>query len=282
MTVTHDSLAETFAAILASSDQELNLGLGALLIAKDEYPDLAIDAYIAELDSIAQGVAVNLPSDASDVRKVYALNEHLFTTLAFEGNVQAYADPRNSYLNDVLDRRLGIPITLSVVYMEVARRLGLRLHGVSFPGHFLLKIQTSDGTIVIDPFFKGALLSREDLVQRLAAVFGDDPPADMVNRYLAAADTHEILARMLRNLRAIFLAEERFDRALSAADAILQLLPDSGQEFRERGHIYRELDCFGAAADDYARYLQLVPHTSDREQIRERWRELERLRSRLN
>ena len=209
MTVTHDSLAETFATILASSDQELNLGLGALLIAKDEYPDLVIEAYIAELDAIARSVAVDLPSDASDERKIYALNEHLFTTLAFEGNVQAYADPRNSYLNDVIDRRLGIPITLSVIYMEVARRLGLRLHGVSFPGHFLLKIQTSEGAIVIDPFFKGALLSREDLVRRLAVVLGDDPPLDLVDRYLAAAGTHEILARMLRNLRAIFFAEER-------------------------------------------------------------------------
>lgn len=278
------SLRDRFDAIVARSEAELNLAEAALLIAAEEYPDLDVRGYLRKLDAMADEVRGSFVGDAEVPRRVVrALNAYLFTQLGFAGNTENYSDPRNSYLNDVLDRRIGIPITLSVIYIEVGRRLGLRVDGVSFPGHFLVKVGIDAGEILIDPFFKGALLGEGDLRARLRRVFGADEAVQaLLPSFLHAADKRQVLARMLRNLRAVLAALERYDRALAAAEKVIVLSPTDAIAWRERGDIYRRLDCFGAAAEDYRRYLELAPRSPDAAALRARIVELEHARARLN
>lgn len=258
-----------FESYIADPDRELGLAEGALLIARDEYPTLNVADYLRRLDSLADDIKQASSSEQDPIALLEAINHKLFTELEFAGNVEHYQDPRNSYLNEVLDRRLGIPITLSVLYVEIGRRLGLTIDGVSFPGHFLVRCLTGDGLIVLDPFYKGASLGEADLTRRLvSAVPGLEEPRAVLARFLASVDHREILARVLRNLRGIFVEQEREDRALNAAHKICLLLPDNAEEIKTRGFLYAKLDCFAQAVDDYSRYLTLAPDAADVDTIR--------------
>ncbi|MEK7840950.1 MAG: transglutaminase-like domain-containing protein, partial [Pseudomonadota bacterium] len=188
------------------ADQDLSLAEAALLLAKDEYPGLDVDAYLARLDELATRVRVRLPEGANIEDTLVTMNQILFDELGFAGNVDDYYDPRNSFLNDVLDRKLGIPITLSILYMDIASRLGLELEGVSFPGHFLVKFSTEEGDVVLDPFSGGTPLTEEDLVERLEEASGNEMIGGLsLNELLEATDKRDILVRMLRNLKGIYL-----------------------------------------------------------------------------
>jgi regulator of sirC expression with transglutaminase-like and TPR domain len=212
-----------------------------------------------------------------------ALNRYLFEELGFRGNARDYYDPRNSFLNEVLDRKLGIPITLAIVYVEVGRRIGLALHGVSFPGHFLAKCPARDGVIVLDPYAGGASLSLEDLQQRLRTLRGGAaPPADIARHMLAAAGKKEILARMLRNLKGIYLERRDLPRALAAADRVIMLEPRAAEEYRDRAAIYLDLECFRAALSDFRNYLMLKPGADDAAAVQRRVTELRQIAARLN
>ena len=270
--------------IAARQEDDIDLAEAALAIAAEEYRELNIPHYLARIDEMAATLRQRLRGDITTTETIIALNHYLFDELGFTGNAADYYDPRNSYLNEVLDRRLGIPITLSIVYVEIGQRIGLALHGVSFPGHFLVKCKVRNGTIVLDPYVRGASLGMDDLRQRIRAVQGEAVQAsdDDLRRMLGAAGKKDILARVLRNLKGIYRQKRELERALSASMRIISLDPRAAEEYRDRGATYFELECFRAALTDYERYLQLRPKADDVETVREKVAELQRLAARLN
>lgn len=277
------TIAERWKEIAAGPESDIDLVEAALLIAAHEYPGLDIPAYQARMDRIAVTLRDRLRRDIGPTETIIALNRYLFDELGFQANALDYYDPRNSFLNEVLDRKLGIPITLALIYVEVGRRVGLALHGVSFPGHFLVKCPARDGVIVLDPYARGASLSLADLQQRLRALRGGAAaPTDLARHMLAAAGRKDILARMLRNLKAIYLNQPDYASALAMVERLLMLHPDEPSELRDRGIIYHGLECFRAAHADLERYLELIPHARDAGKIRERLAELSDRVSRLN
>ena len=274
---------ERWKEIVAGPEEEIDLVEAALLVAAPEYPGLDIAAYLARLAEIAAALKRRLRGDISPTETLIALNRYLFDELGFRGNIGDYSDPRNSFLNEVLDRRLGIPITLSLITVEVGRRVGLALHGVSFPGHFLVKCMLRDGAVVLDPYARGASLSLEDLQQRLGALRGGAMPApDMVRHLLAAAGKKTMLARMLRNLKGIYRERRDLARALAAADRIIALEPGAAEEYRDRAGVYLDLECFRAALSDFRNYLMLKPAAEDAAVVQQRVVELQQIAARLN
>jgi regulator of sirC expression with transglutaminase-like and TPR domain len=274
---------ERWARLTDTRSQEVNLAEGALLIAADEYETLDIDVYLTRIEEMAGALRRRLRSDIGPTEALLALNRYVFDELGFTGNTGDYYDPRNSFLNDVIERRLGIPITLAVLYIEIGRRIGLPLEGVSFPAHFLVKCVLREGTIVIDPYARGASLAIADLQQRLKA-FSNRVELDpaVVTRLLAAADPKEILARMLRNLCGIYKNRQEPLKALAATNRIVALLPESADDYRERGELHAELECFRAGVGDFRHYLKLRPDAQDSDAVARRIAELEPLVARLN
>ncbi|HET9754185.1 MAG TPA: transglutaminase-like domain-containing protein [Myxococcales bacterium] len=256
----------------ALAQQPADLARAALAVAREEYPELDEAAYLGRLDELAAGVLSGLPAGASAQRRVGRINAWLFHEQGFSGNRDDYYDPRNSYLNEVLDRRLGIPLTLCIVYMEVGKRCGLRVEGVGFPGHFLCKVQLDDGELVVDPFHRGQLLGVAQLKQRLAAAVGDRVPFDP--RILRAAQPREILVRMLQNLRSVYQGRNDMPRALSAVDRLLLLQPGNTRGLRERAQIRELLGGGQGAAADLEKVLQLEPNAADAPALRARVRKL--------
>jgi regulator of sirC expression with transglutaminase-like and TPR domain len=263
------SARERFTQLVSGSEEELDLAEAALLIAQEEHPDMDVAAYLRRLDGLAAAVRARLPQAPEPTDIIHHLNIQLFREEGLTGNESEYYDPRNSFLNEVLDRKRGIPITLSVIYLEVGRRLGLPLVGVGFPGHFLVKYSGADGEMVLDPFASGAILSREDLMQRLRRMYGDaNPFLAQIPQLLAPASKKEILVRMLRNLKGIYLQKNDFARALAASDRILLVAPDLATEVRDRGAVHQRLGHLQAAQQDLRRYLQMVPDAEDAEAVR--------------
>jgi regulator of sirC expression with transglutaminase-like and TPR domain len=274
--------AARFREVINRPDDQIDLGEAALLIAKNAYADLDVDRYLSMIDRLAAKVAGRLAPDCPQTDRILALNQFLFQEQGFAPNVDDYYDPRNSYLNDELERRIGIPISLSILYIEVGRRIGLSLSGVSFPGHFLVKCRVNEGLIVLDPYCSGASLSFHDLQQRLREVQGGEVSRAIIAGMLVAANKREILARMLRNLKAIYMERGEDDRALSVMEWIITLTPADPHEVRDRGLLYAKLECFRPAADDLERYLDLAGDAMDTDEIRTRLFELRQAASRLN
>ena len=269
--------------IVAAPEEEIDLAEAALVVAAHEYPGLDVLAYLAKLDELGATLKRRLRGDIGPTETLIALNRYLFDELGFRGNADDYYDPRNSYLNDVLDRQLGIPITLSLVYVEIGRRVGLALHGVSFPGHFLVKCAMRNGAVVLDPYARGVSLGVEDLQQRLKVLRGGATPApDMVGQMIAAAGKKAILARLLRNLKGIYRERGDLPRALAAADRVISLEPAAAEEYRDRAGIYHDLECFRAALSDFRSYLMLKPGAEDAAVVHRRVVELQQIASRLN
>ena len=278
-----DEREPTFESVLGAPEAEIDLAGAALLIAADEYPGLQVSEYLSRLDRLADGVRESLRGDEDAAQVILAMNRYLFVEQSFAANVDDYHDPRNSFLNEVIERRLGIPITLSVVYLEVGWRLGLALQGVSFPGHFLVKFADQSAQVVLDPFFKGRSLGESDLLERLAGMGGDaSPPRSMLSRFLAPAGKREILARMLRNLKGIYLDAERFERALAVCEKMCLIDPQDPLSVRDRGYVYERLECVRPASRDYRRYLELAPDAPDAAEVRTRLPALERTAMRMH
>jgi regulator of sirC expression with transglutaminase-like and TPR domain len=277
-----DSLA-LFRTTLAQEEACLNLAEAAFLIAQDDYPGLDPGYYLAELDRLGSTLRTRLPSDFSPVHRLLALNRYLFVELGFHANDENYYDPDNSLLHMVLERRRGIPITLSIVYLEIGRRIGLNLAGVSFPGHFLVKLPVAEGELILDPYSQGKSLSEADLRRRLGELAHDIDPAQLPLRpFLEAASKREILARVLRNLKTIHLQNKTLDKALCAMNRLLIVNPDNAPEWRDRGLLYERLECCRAALDDIEHYIKLVPAAEDAAEMRERIAELRQRAARLN
>lgn len=276
------SLEQRWARVSQPDAPVSDLAEGALLIAAGEYPALDIDAILGNLQSMAQTVRRRLRRDISVMETLLALNHYLFDELGFRGNAGDYYDPRNSYLNDVLERRLGIPISLAVLYIDIGRRLDLPLDGVSFPAHFLVRCRMRGGVVFVDPFARGASLGEAELRERLSGVGGPGVDPAVLQAALQPATVPEILARMLRNLRAIYLHASDDQKALWAADRIVELLPDAAADIRERGRIYLDLECFRAALADFRRYAALAPEAAAAEGIAAIIAELQQRAASLN
>jgi regulator of sirC expression with transglutaminase-like and TPR domain len=256
------------------------LARGALVIAKEEYPGLDVDLYLERLAELGREAARRMNAAGNTVEQVQALSRFLFEHHGFAGNQASYGDPRNSFLNEVLERKLGIPITLSVIYMEVGRRAGLKLEGVSFPGHFLVKAIDERGEVIIDPFNEGIILNLEQLRSRLNQVYGQ--PVELHPAMLRPASSRQILSRMLRNLKNIYVAASDFVRAIAALDRILILEPRSLEDLLERAKLYETLECFQAAMDDLQSFLSIAPDHPVAEAAREGVMRLARQVSRIS
>lgn len=275
--------AHTWQDIIGTPRGEINLAEAALVIAGDEYPELDVAAYVQRIDDLAQTLRGRLRADISPADTLALLNNYMFDELGFAGNSDDYYDPRNSYLNDVIDRKLGIPITLSVLYIEVGRRLGLPLSGVSFPGHFLVKCALRDGAVVLDTYAKGASLGIKDLQKRLRVLSGGkDIAPETVMRMLTSTPPAEIVARMLRNLKAIHAERGEKTRALTALTRVLDLCPQAADAYRDRARLHEELECFRAALADFEAYLRLDPDARDAHAVRGKIVVLRERASRLN
>lgn len=268
---------------LVQQDDSIPLFEAALAIAQDVEPQLDLAATQAEVDILAARLQRRLAPDASSIQKLRLLNHFFYRELGFAGNVNNYYDPDNSYLHRVLSTRRGIPISLAVLFMELAQQIDLNVTGISFPGHFLMKLSVQSGEIVLDPF-NGASLSREELEERLEPYFEHQsyPGTTPLSYYLHEAHPREILVRMLRNLKAVFLENMRWQRVLSVQQRLLILLPDEITERRDRGLAYANLECPQAALLDLEAYLMERPYAPDAELLRSKLPELREATRRMN
>lgn len=276
------ALAARLMEIIEGPEADIPLTEAALLVASHRYPDLDVSHYLNVIGEFGSALAARVDGNTDPADRVVALNQYLFDELGFRPNTEDYYDPRNSYLNQVVERRLGIPITLSLVYMAVGTHVGLTFNGVCYPGHFLVKCALPDGMIVLDPFAKGRSLDISDLQNRLRETRGGEVSRAVVAGLLMTASKRDILLRMLRNLKAIYLQSKDLDCALEIMDWIVVADPGHANEIRDRGMVYQELECFRAAVSDFERYLELDPHSGDSDGIRNRVMELRRSVSLLN
>ena len=274
-------LIESFAAQSGPeiNEEEIDLTRSALMIARTEHPHLDVESYAARMDELATKVE-RLISDLHPQRTIAAINRVLFDDMGMRGNREDYYDPRNSFLNDVLDRRLGIPITLSVVYMEVARRVGFSLAGVGLPGHFLLKHYGEGSEILIDCFNRGDILSRRDCQSRLDEIYSGE--MTLRPEFLHPISRRQILMRMLNNLKTVYLSTRNFRKALPIADLILVIYPSSAEDIKQRALLRYSMALHKLAAEDLEEYLRISPTASDADEIRQMSLSIRRMQALMN
>jgi regulator of sirC expression with transglutaminase-like and TPR domain len=260
----HPQSSDPFTDLLQG---DIDLALGALLIAQQGRPELDIEHYLERLDQLAEGFNVRHPQMPSEVTAINALNEYLFDELGFRGNKDNYDDPANSYLDEVLDRRLGIPITLSLVYIEVGNRLGLSLSGVNFPFHFLVRCDAVAYPIFIDPFAGGQLLNTLQLADRLPAV--DGVQLRLEDHYLHPASARDILARILRNLKRIHTYDRQIKEAICCGERIALLEPQEADNYRDLGFLYYRAHEYQKSLDAFEHYLRWAIDAADADEIRQ-------------
>ena len=253
-----------------ANDEDIDLLPAVLAIAQDEYPQLDVSAVAAQVRGLAESLKGRVDSDSSLTEKVQALNQFLFVEQGFVGNHDEFYDPRNSYLNDVLERKLGIPISLAVLQMECARALDIQLEGISFPGHFLVRLPMDGGLLVMDPYHRGRSVGIDELKQRARPHFGDrDVDDQQLFHMLAPASNRSIVARMLRNLKGIYAEREEWDKALRCADRLVSQGLSAIEDVRDRGLFYLRLGLGPHAIEDLRQYLARVPEAGDADTVRE-------------
>ena len=311
---------KTFQQLVTLPDSAIPLAEVALLMASEEYPQLEISPYLDKLDHMAEMAQELLRTADSPVQTVSKINAILFERVGFRGNTEDYYDPRNSFFNDVLDRRVGIPITLSTVYMEVKRRIksamvypvvvifvavvivGFILYfivpkfeaifndfGVPLPAmtvflveasHFVVKYYNRNEEFFLDPFNRGEILTREDCRERIHGMYGDS--IEFSERLLEPVTNRQILVRMLNNLKLTYLKSQAFDKTLAIVDMMLMVEPDDIEQFRDRGLIRLQLRQFEGAARDLDHYLRKARNCQDREAVENHLKELRRIQATMN
>jgi regulator of sirC expression with transglutaminase-like and TPR domain len=279
---------EAFAKLIGRDDARIDVARGCLMIAQDAYPGLDVEHYMGEIERMAMQLRGRLPQSGGAEERVVALNQFLYEDLGFWGNIDDYDDPRNSYLNEVIERKTGIPITMAIVYMELGRRIGLPLEGISFPGHFLVRLQLRGGMLVLDPFSGGAPQSEDELRRRVKRVIpdgvADDLPASELplDQFLEPATNRQILSRLLRNLKGIYRESDKPERLLDVLNRMLVVTPHASAELRDRGYVYQRLECYRAAFKDLTDYSEREPDAPDLDEVRGKLLELSALCARLN
>jgi regulator of sirC expression with transglutaminase-like and TPR domain len=268
-----DERLEEFGQLIRLPDHALDLALGALLIAKVEHPGLSPAHSLMHLDELAAASGAARIGDPH--KALHRLREFLFEDEGFSGNSEDYYDPRNSCLNDVLERRVGIPITLALVLMEVGRRVGLSIVGVGLPGHFVVRAEVAAEPLLLDPFDAGALVTQERAAELVSRAVGRRVP--LTDAHFAAATKRQVLARMLMNLRGIYCRRSEWDKALAIFDRLV-MLDESAAHRRDRAAVLVNLGNLHEAAVDWGRYLEACPGARDAQTIRQ---QLRRVRERL-
>lgn len=269
-------------ASLVQSDADFPLLEAAISLAQDDYPELDVQQVLGEVDQLLARLRRRIPADAGPLQKLRAVNQFFFRDLGFAGNVNHYYDPDNSFVSVILHTRRAIPISLAVVWLELAQGLGLAARGVGFPGHFMLKVNLPNGQVVIDPL-DGQSLSREELAERLAPFRQRSGLVDEfevpLGLYLQVSSPRDIIARMLRNLKDIHTSQEDWPRLIAVQDRLLVLLPQAWAEYRDRGLAQAELGQTGPALADLETYLSHTEEGLDRYAIGSRVAELRRARN---
>ena len=256
--------------ILLQPDAQINLAEAALMVARLEYPDLDVEHYLQKVQTLGEEIRHRLPESPSAGDALNQLNQVLFVEKRFQGNTDEYYDPKNSFLNDVLERKIGIPITLSILYMHLGEMLQLPLMGVSFPGHFLVKLDLNDGAIILDPYYGGISLSEDDLYERLQDFYGSKVKRQATYEFLESCTRMEIIVRIMRNLRNLYMYDGLWEKALTMADVMVGLDTDKADTIKARAAIYDKLECSKAALSDYKKYLKIQPDGQDNMKIRSR------------
>ena len=263
------------------ADERLDLLRAALTFARIEYPQLDVETYMQRVDDLARRTAAKVKETGEPFQSIAALNEVLFHEEMFRGNTADYYSPRNSFMNDVLDRRLGIPITLALVYMEVARRVGFPLFGVGMPGHFLLKhYDVSGRPILIDAFDRGAIVTEEDCQQKLNSIYSGQ--LVLQPEFLMPVTRRQMLTRILNNLKTIYLSQRNFRMALQVVDLVLVIYPRSPEDVKQRAVLRYNLDDLSGALKDFDDYVKMSPDASDTEEIRQTALSLRRSMAMMN
>ena len=270
----------TFKQLVTLPDLGIPLAEAALLMACEEYPQLSLSPYLDELDHMGQRVRERLGRSSSAIATIEAINQVLFVEYGFEGNTKNYYDPRNSFLNDVIERRTGIPITLSAIYIEVANRVGLKIDGVGVPGHFVVKHTSPTDEVFVDPFNQGSVLSREECRTRLLPERPENGHRE--DFWLRRVTNRQIVTRMLANLRAIYFQAQTLDKALVIPDLMVLADPDVLSLYRERGLLRLRLRKFDAAARDLRWYLRNAPPSADNSTLEGYLKDVDRLRATRN
>jgi regulator of sirC expression with transglutaminase-like and TPR domain len=275
-------LVEAFSVFVARDveDEKIDLIRSALVIARTEYPALDIEEYAGRIERMSRRAAA-LAAGLGGPGIRAALNQVIFEEANLRGNREDYYDPRNSFLNDVLDRGLGIPITLAIIYMEVAKRVGFLLSGVGMPGHFLLKHYGDDGQeILIDCFNRGDILSRQDCQSRLDEIYSGEMA--LRPEFLHPIRRRQILTRMLNNLKTVYLSTRNFRKALTIADLILVIHPQSAEDVKQRALLRYSMGMHALAAQDLDEYLKISPTASDGEEVRQMSLSIRRMLALMN
>jgi len=268
-----------FSALVSRPDGRIDLARASLAIARWEYPRLDADAYLERLDGLARAVdGVRRSPDA--LGRLHRLREYLFVEQGFTGNRDDYYDPRNSFLNDVLDRRQGIPITLSLVLMEVGKRLGLAIEGIGLPGHFIAGARLDDSQILLDPFNGGALVTPEECEELVGSVVGR--PVTLRPEHYAPVSGRQLLTRMLANLKGAYWRRQEWDRVVGAIDRLLVLDPKAAGEWRDRGVAWSNLGEVRRGLGDWERYLTEFPDAEDHETVKGHLRRARQKLAQLN
>jgi len=274
-----DPALRQWAAEVERPDREIDLGRAALVLARVEYADLDIGAYLGRLGELA-AEAESGCRKCTDLNLLHRVREYLFAEQGFTGNRVDYRDPRNSFLNDVLDRRLGIPITLSLLLIEVGRQLGLAIEGIGLPGHFVTGIRLGGEQILLDPFNGGALLTPDLCADLVARAVGRR--VSLTEADFAPVTKRQLLGRMLRNLKGIYWQREEWEKAVEIVDRLLVLEPRTGEEWRDRGVALAHLGDFRRGLADWERYLTDFPNAPDGEKVRGQLRRVRQRLSQLN
>ena len=255
-----------FAEMVNQVDEDIDLAKAALYIAGIEYRGLDVEHYVNTLDSLAEGAGEYVVPEDDLGARVNHLSEHLFLRQGFRGNEEDYYDPRNSYLNEVLDRRKGIPITLSLVYIEVARRLGMVFEGIGLPGHFVIRTGPPEQELYVDVFSKGEIMSRSDCEGIVRNLFHGRVPFQ--DEYLRPYTKREYLTRILTNLKHNHVRAEDYHRGISDADLIAVMNPSLGSNIKERATFHYSLKQYRHAIRDLELYLSTNPQAQDAEEVK--------------
>jgi regulator of sirC expression with transglutaminase-like and TPR domain len=276
-------IIQAFAALVRSDieDEHIDLLRAALTFARIEDPQLDIEHYVRRVDALAKRVAAKIQDPDDPVQMIAAMNEVLFQEEVFRGNSVDYYSPRNSFLHHVLDRQLGIPISLALVYMEVARRISFSLYGVGMPGHFLVKHYDVDGhAILIDTFERGSIVTEEDCRRKLNSIYSGQ--VALQPEFLLAVTRRQMLTRMLNNLRSVYLSQRDFRRAVQVVDLILVIYPRSPEDVKQRAVLRYNLNDYRGALNDFEEYVKMSPDASDAEEIKQTALSLRRSMAMMN
>lgn len=256
-------------------DEQINLAKAALCYGQAEYPDLNISKYLGVLDAIASEIQPQLPTERYPLKVIQKINYHLFDCLKFQGNCQDYYDPNNSFLNQVIDRKVGIPISLSVIYLAIAQRLNFPMIGIGMPGHFLVRPNFKDAGFFVDPFNQGEILFPEDCQEKFNQVY--QQPVKLKPNLLSPVSNKQILARMLTNLKFIYLHHREINKALAIISGILAIFPNNATEIRDRGLLYYQINRWQEAMMDLKYFLKIAPHSEDARMIQSLLKKMNRI-----